>query len=447
MSTRRRLLGQVERALGDRQLVWFGTRGDDIESLAELPQLSHSFSLTNTYERRLAIEGHSLEDLTSVRVDLDAYDIDDHPRDESTDSFRRDLLRVLARPSAILPYRPSSFLSAVCFARRDRCTYLGMFKDHQAAFEHKPWVESGIRDLDIPHIPWVYVADSEQLQTLRLLTDGPVVLRRSRGSGGTGLTRISHAAELARSWPAVDEAFISVAPFVADGVPVNVGGVVWSDGVTVHPASVQLIGQRLLTDRPFGYCGNDFGAMQAVDTSTIDQIEAYTARIGRWLRKQGYRGAFGVDYLVKNDIPLFTEVNARFQGSTHLSSEIAVERDEPCILLEHVAAHLGIEQPERPPLREYVEDGSKRAHIVVHHLGDEAGSVDPLPLVERFHRERAAHRSDVRTRPTVTTLPGGVIVRLTVKERVTTNGFDLLPPWESIIAPTERLVSVPPFPI
>jgi hypothetical protein len=427
------LIEAVRQRLGVRQLIWFGTRGDDAESLADLPQFSHVFSLTNAYRRRMVVEGHSLEDLTAVRVDLDAYEIDDHPRDGVIDQFRRNLLGVLSQPSVVVTYRPSTFLSAVCFARRDRCHYLGMFKDHQAAFEHKPWVESAVRDLGLPRLEWAYIADSEQLRTHRYLADGPVMLRRSRSSGGTGLTLVEDVDELAEAWPELDEAFVSVAPFVDDALPVNIGAVVWDDGVSIHPASLQLIGQPSLTGRPFGYCGNDFGALAELDAATVDAIEDGTKRIGEWLRRNGYRGAFGVDYLVKDGVPLFTEVNPRFQGSTHLSAEISVRRDEPCILLEHLAAHLSIDRPERPPLRDYVGAECSRAHLVVHHLGNAPQYLDPHDLISRFIAHPAASRTDVHTRMGLRTLPGGVIARLTVEGRATTDGFDLLPRWEAIV--------------
>ena len=442
VSLRRRLVEQVSRRLGDRQLIWFGTRGDDAESLADLPQLTHVFSLTNAYRRQMAIDGHALEDLTSVRVDLDTYDIDDHPRDEATDQFRRDLLGVLSQPSVVVTYRPSTFLSAVCFARQDRCTDLGMFKDHQAAFEHKPWVESAVRELELPRLEWAYIADSEQLRTHRYLADGPVMLRRSRSSGGTGLTLVEDLTELADAWPKLDEAFVSVAPFVPDARPINIGAVVWDDGVSIHPASLQVIGHPALTRRPFGYCGNDFGAFADLDAGTIDAIETSTTRIGEWLRRSGYRGAFGVDYLVKDGVPLFTEVNPRFQGSTHLSAEISVRRDEPCILLEHVAAHLGLERPVRPPLKDYVGAECSRAHLVVHHLGEDPEHLDPHELIRHFIAKPTAVRTDVHTRPSLTTLPGGVVARLTVEDRATTDGFDLLNVWASVLAAT--LTAPPP---
>ena len=244
------LLRQVSAKLGNRRLVWAGIRGDDAEPLADLPQFEAAYTIINPYSRRLSVEGVAYEDLTGVRVDLEAWDIDDHLGAVETATFRRAMLQALAAPSALLPYRPSSFLSAIWFARRGRCLNLGLFGGHQAAFEHKPWVETSIAGLGVPTIPWTYIADEEQLRTEEMLRHGAVMLRRSRTSGGEGIVRVDDAGQVRAQWPHVAEAFVSVAPFIEGGLPINVGATVWHDGVTVHYPSIQLIGIPDVRDPP-----------------------------------------------------------------------------------------------------------------------------------------------------------------------------------------------------
>jgi hypothetical protein len=428
---RKALIHEIRERLDGVQLVWVGTRGDDVESACDLPELAASFSIIGAYNRRASIESMALEDLTGRRVDLDEFDIDSDPRSEHMVAFRRALLSVLSRRSALFTYRPSTFVSAVCFARRDRCRYLGLFGDHQSAFDHKPWVETAVADLGIPHIPWTYVADDDQLETLRYLEDGPIMLRPSRTSGGVGLVRVDDIARLGTLWPSQDEAYVSVAPFVSGAVPVNVGAVAWRDGVTVHHASVQLIGTPGCTNRPFGYCGNDFGAVQELGSAELDAIEKHTVTIGHWLRRHGYIGAFGIDFLVKDGVPLFTEVNPRFQGSTRASCQLSVERGESCLLLEHLAALLGREAPPSAPLVEQSRSVDRFGHFVVHNTGDTPGSIDPSALIAQFP---SGARADVVTRASLHTDPGATIARVSVHERLTSTGFDFTEPWAEITA-------------
>lgn len=427
------LLRQIGHRLGNRRLIWFGTRGDDVESAAQIPNLETAFSVISAYRGRSKVTSLALEDLTGIRVDLDTFDIDHDEHVEELLELRRALMRSLSHPSALFTYRPSAFVSAACFARRDRCRYLGLFNDHQAAFEHKPWLETAIAELGLPQIPWTYVADEDQIETLRFLDDGPVMLRRSRTTGGVGLVKVEDSTELEALWPREEAAFVSVAPYLDDSISLNASGVVWHDGVTVHPASVQLVGVPELTTRPFGYCGNDFGALRALGDHLIEQVDDAVRRIGWWLGRYGYRGAFGVDFLVVDGVPLFTEVNPRFQGSTHASCRLSVEIGESCLLLEHLAAFLDIDAPAAVPLNEQLDATQDLAHFIVHWTGDEPVSLDPGALAASLTGVTTSARMDVATHPAVTTEPGATVIRCTTRSQVTSDGRALHAPWGELI--------------
>ena len=434
------LTRRVSRALAGRDLVWVGTRGADVESITDIPQLTGIASVIGKYRNRSRFRTVSLEEFTGRRVDLDTFDIDSAPRDVHIVNFRRALFRMITRESAVFTYRPSQLVSSVCFSRLDRCRYLGVFSSLQTAFEHKPWVESSLFARGVPNLGWVYVADEDQMDVRQLLARGSVVLRRSRTTGGVGLARLDDINEIEKAWPDEDEAYVSVAPYVRGGVPVNVGAVVWDDGVTLHPCSVQLIGVASLTRREFGYCGNDFGAVSQFDNQTLDVMDEYTRVIGRWLHEFGYRGAFGVDYLVVGNQVYFTEVNPRLQGSTHLSSEVMSVIDEAGIVLEHLAATLGLEAPKSRSLRELASSIPAWSHFVVHAPIDGVDATRVNELVKDVQTSPSFVRVDTQLEGSTTAASGAAVVRVTIGDRVTDNGSQLLAPWgERVEGWRERL--------
>lgn len=412
--------------LGKRRLVWAGIRGDDVEPFTDIPQLDGAFSLISRYTRRSDVRSESYEALTGVRVDPEIWDMDDHLEAPETREFRHHLLRALSSPSVLVAYRPSAFLSSIVFARHERCEPLNIFASLQSALEHKPWVETAVAQRGLARIPWRYVADEEQLDASSQFDGGPLVLRRSRTSGGEGLTRVDSPADVSRHWPHISEAFVSVAPYISGGIPVNVGATVWRDGVTVHHPSVQLIGIDGLVTREFGYCGNDFGAARDLDPAVIDEIETSTVKLGQWLRRHGYLGSFGVDFLVHEGRALFTEINPRFQGSTHASAQLDIEAGRPCLALEHVAAWLGVPKPKSAPLREVVAETPDFAHVVVHWPGD-AAQLDTRALVARARDEAGTVRVELDPAPGVVCEPGAAILRWTARRRLTTTGYELTP--------------------
>lgn len=427
MNQRQQAISTLSDWIGRRKLIWFGTRGDDVESATEIRQLTASFSIISAAPTGSRFQSEALEDHLGHRVDLDAYDIDLHLDQDEIRDFRTEILKATRGDCVMFTYRPSTFLSGINFARSDRLEYLGMFKDHQDAFEHKPWIESELRKLGLPGIAWHYVADEEQVKAIEDLHGGALLLRQSHSSGGLGFRMVESAQELLDKWPSQPEGYVAAAEFLEGTIPVNVGAVVWENAeVTMHPASVQLIGIPSCTNQQFGYCGNDFGAVRDLDPTDLPRIEASTREIGRWLHARGYRGAFGVDFLIHEGTPLFTEVNPRFQGSTHLSSFLSTQLDLPCILVDHLSACLGLEPPPMPSLADYARELPAMGHAVMHNRHPDPVRTDPT----RFHLEgEGVRRIDVLPPAGMPVHPGAALARVTISGRLTDRGDSLRSDW------------------
>ena len=406
------LLAAVDRRLGARALVWCGLRAEDAEPLADVPQFAAAYGMIAAYHHH-----------------METWDIEDHLDDEPVHQFRMHLLRSLAGDSALLPYRSSNFLSSVWFSRIDNCLNLGRFGGLQAAFEHKPWIESVAAELGLAAVPWVYLADPDQISFVLEPFDSPMVVRRSRTSGGEGFAICWSVEDVHRAWPHQGDGLASVTPLLEDTVPINIGATVWNDGITLHHPSVQLIGIPECTDRPFGYVGNDFHAVGQLDSSTVSEIETATIAMGEWLGKQGYLGTFGVDFMVHEGQALFTEINPRFQGSTRASCEFDISSGESCLMLEHVAATLGICCPPAPRLRDLVSEAPRHATIVSHWNGKDGAIVSFDQAIRSIEQARDYVGCEVRLPTGVGIDSGGVVARISVGRSITQTGLDLDAEW------------------
>ncbi|MDR1213861.1 MAG: ATP-grasp domain-containing protein [Propionibacteriaceae bacterium] len=386
MTTSRQALNvQIDKALGRRRLYWFGTRGSDATSLADVPQFSGAFSIIDRLKWNFEWSEAWEDSSDGTRIDLDEWDIDEHPTHPATRDLRAAMLTAMDYDHAIVPYRPCEFLSDLTFVRRDHCLYLGMFAGQQRAFEHKPWVETAVAKMDMKWLGWRYLAGRDRaVAEAWIRREGSVVVRPSRGSGGFGMRRIDTVADLDAFWPTSDDTYVNVSAYRHNALPLNIGAVVWDDGVTLHYPSVQLIGVTACTAWPFGYCGNDFGLTKQLPADIVAEIERTALLLGQWLRSEGFRGAFGVDYLLDRDDLLFTEINPRFQGSTRLSAQMSAGRGEPCLLIDHIAALLHLPTPARPGLRELIMDGPAGGHVVLHNIGDRAVYADTSSLIDKL---------------------------------------------------------------
>lgn len=411
----------VSAAIGDRNLVWFGIRGEDAVPLAAVPQFRSCYSLTARAPILSLEENEALEVVRGQRVDLDTHDIDE---DFSPDvlAMRRSLLATLAHPSVVLPYRPTRFLSSLHFANLDTCIHAGMFHELQRVFDHKPYVEVELRAHGVPTLPWTYVADENRFGVVRQLERGPVVLRASRSTGGVGIVLLREADHVDPDWPRRRESLVSVAPYFADAIPLNATGCVFPDGtITIHPVSVQLVGVAVATSRRyFGYCGNDFGAARRLDRTVLDAVDGVIQGVGRWLHSMVYCGVFGVDLLADGDRVMLTEVNPRFQGSSMLSAEVAARLGEPDLYLDHLAAFLGVRPPaRRRTIADWAADQPDIAQIVCHNLQD--APVEYEPTDEGLELGRI----DLLPPEGVAVLPSAVTGRLVFFRSVTDSGLQI----------------------
>lgn len=419
---RRRRIAELNAFLGNRALVWFGIRGHDATPLLALDSFRASFAVTAKVGSASlgARRDVTLEELSGIRVDLDAYDLD-FDASEAADHFRSEMLASLSTDCVLITYRPSAFTSGLAFSMEDTLDLAGMYKDRQWSFEHKPWVETQLTRRGVPTLGWTYVADSRRSIASRALLDGPIVLRTNRDSGGVGITLIETDDELEANWPTQSDHFAGIAPYIADAIPVNLSGCVFADGsISCHPPSVQLIGVASVTTRRFGYCGNDFGAIKELSPRALDGLQQLLTSVGEWLSDECYIGAFGVDALVRGNDVIFTEVNARMQGSTWLSSQIAQRLDLPDLVLDHLAASLSLSRGYlSPSVREWASMQPYVSHLVVHNTADvpvTSDGADPV-IIGAEHWAVDPGRLQVA--------PGGVLGRLVWPEQITKDGFTI----------------------
>lgn len=214
---------------------------------------------------------------------------------------------------------------------------------------------------------------------------------------------------------------VSASRFVDDAHSLNLSGCCFADGtVSVHLATVQVIGAASCTSLPFGYCGNDAAGVARVDPAGVRAAEELAASVGRWLHEvHGWRGAYGIDVLVTGDQVRFCELNPRFQGSSRLAAHHAIRQGRPGLFIEHLAAVCGV---GLVPTDLLGTDGpADAAQLVVHNLEDRAVAVGrPADLPARWIVELLAD-------PGTLVAPGAPLGRLTTAGSITTESGGLTP--------------------
>jgi len=429
---RKTRIDQIQARIGKRKLIWFGTRSTDARALFEIPQFSEIFSIIAPINSG-KVQEVSLEALKKQRVDLDLYSLDIDSSNEAIE-LRRVMSQSMKSPTAVVTYRPGNFFTSLYYPNIEHVQYLGLFHEQQAPFEHKPWVESELKKIGIPVIPWKYY-NTENFNSARS-NNWPVVVRANRSDGGTGLSLVENPDELIKFRPKEYGKFIGVAPFMEPNIPLNVNACVFPNGsVSIHSLSFQMIGIKELTNRQFGYCGNDFSVVKDLDLSLISDLEKIVILIGKWLSEHGYRGAFGIDLLVFKEKLFLTEINPRFQGSSDVSAKMNQLIDRSDIFLEHMAAFLNLQSPKTISLRDILDEQLSLSQVILHNINNRVVQLGKLPEKEIT----SEHKLDLLPNNDILIQPDAVLCRFVVDGSATQDGHKLTDSLQQEVLKTNLL--------
>lgn len=157
-------------------------------------------------------------------------------------------------------------------------------------------------------------------------TDGTFILQKVVSSGGYGTKKMSleECTKYLMQNPLEEEYILS--PYITNAVPINVHVVIFDDDSIVFPPSLQILQE---SKRHFIYIGADFHTSFTQDV--YSEIIKTSKKIATRMRKIGYRGVCGIDYMLTSEKLLFLEVNTRFQASTFLLNRLLAGKKMPSI--------------------------------------------------------------------------------------------------------------------
>lgn len=142
------------------------------------------------------------------------------------------------------------------------------------------------------------------------------------------------------------EELYAVSPYQSSSISPNIHLIVCSEKVQLLPPSLQLIE---LEQNNFSYKGSDFPAYRTLPAKIDKALKGYALQIGDILRRAGYRGVCGIDFLICGDIIYLMEINARFQSSSFLINRALREKGYTCSVQSlHLSAFQRTATPEVP---------------------------------------------------------------------------------------------------
>ena len=163
-----------------------------------------------------------------------------------------------------------------------------------------------------------YFYDSQEINYSKLankLTNKKLVVQESIGAGGDTTYLINNEKDLLNVKK--NNCNYCVSEYIKN-IPLNITLIIGDNDIRLLPISVQLI--KVINNR-FKYVGADFKHVEKLSHDVIEKTYRYSKIIGNKVKKTGYRGILGIDYiLTQDDNIIFMEINPRFQASSFLIS-------------------------------------------------------------------------------------------------------------------------------
>jgi hypothetical protein len=246
--------------------------------------------------------------------------VDDSALNELVPLVRDDLLAMLRRPSAGAWVLAAAGVTASLrdFAAETGLPLVGNAPELTAWLNDKTNVLRALASLSLPQIPgrWICLSTVRYAELASEL-GAFFVVQLAHGISGSGTAFIASEEDFVGAAARFGDLPVRAAPDLGD-LSVNINAIATEESVITSFPSVQLTGMAILGADRGMYCGNDFIAAASLPGRTLTAVVEQTDRIGRWLSSLGYRGLFGLDFVIDraSDEAYAVDLNPRWQGST-----------------------------------------------------------------------------------------------------------------------------------
>lgn len=189
---------------------------------------------------------------------------------------------------------------------------------------HKGRMRQFANDI-IPTVPYIQFEGNTMPETI-FKDSKTVVVQKAISSGGYGTSLVTNGQYSTWLKKQNEHSIYIMSPYMENAVPINVHVIIFKDKSIIFPPSHQVLRE---SNNHFIYIGADYNTN--LSDRAYNNIIMYSTKLADAMRKEGYIGVCGIDYMIKDDIPYFLEVNSRFQASTFLLNALLTEENLPSV--------------------------------------------------------------------------------------------------------------------
>jgi len=240
----------------------------------------------------------------------------------------------------VITFKPSPKLQKICAENGFR--YLGNDWRLNREFEDKVEFADIMNKLEIPSAQSkiAIVEDSDKFRKIFNLEEKYVV-QLPRGFSGNSTFLVDSRNSFKKIIEKYKGRKVKIARYLK-GETHTINGCVGKFGIAVSQPIFQITGLTAYNKNSLGTSGNDYARGGELGSEQKKKIFDYTKKIGKYMRKSGYKGWFGLDFIIsKNSVDLI-EINPRLTASVGVFTKLQIQNNQIPFLFLHMAEFLNI---------------------------------------------------------------------------------------------------------
>ena len=212
-------------------------------------------------------------------------------------------------------------------------------------YERKISQYNEIKNLDI-RIPKTKILKLKDADYSSLTTNicKNLILQFDRSHTGSGTVDIETELDLLELKEKYPEREVRISKNIF-GDSYTINACVTKYGIFMGGLSYQITGVPECTSKKGATVGNDWKYRNSLKKKSLNEIKEFTKRVGEKMKTDGYKGMFGVDFVIdkETDDVYFIEINARQPASISMFSKMQTNVSQVPLNLLAILEFLGIE--------------------------------------------------------------------------------------------------------
>lgn len=238
----------------------------------------------------------------------------------------------------ILFFKPSKKIETICREKGYRA--LGNSPELNQRFEDKVSFYRLCQSWNLPHPPGeIKILKKCHYQDLSSRYGRKLVIQFGHGWAGNTTYFVRGESDFIKLQAKFPEREVRITRFIKGRTILN-NACVTGEKIFISPPALQITALKGFTQNPGGTCGRQWPAR--LEKKIRDKIEEYSQIIGEKMRDSGYRGYFGLDFLVEEgtDKVYISENNARLTASVPLYTKMELKARQTPLLLYHILEYM-----------------------------------------------------------------------------------------------------------